>query len=167
MQDQRPRQTPPNVVEGRGVSQRARGCRGSSRRAAPGSDGRRVDGAVRAPPGAAVDARVRRCVRIWSITDSRVMNAMSAWAAARGAREGVDREDLLQERRPPAIRVDGRESWRQRDRGGGHRPGLARPDAVSPRSFWDTETSRRRCFTRTSCTVLSAVVGAPLDVDFR
>ena len=34
------------------------------------------DGGLRAPPGATVVARVRRCVRIWSITDVWVMNAM-------------------------------------------------------------------------------------------
>jgi len=42
---------------------------------APGPDGPRVDGGLRAPPWAAVVARVRRCVRIRSITDGFVMQA--------------------------------------------------------------------------------------------
>ena len=46
-----------------------------ARRVAPGPDGLRVEGGLRAPPGAAVDARVRRCVRIRSITDACVMKA--------------------------------------------------------------------------------------------
>ena len=40
----------------------------------PGPDGLRVDGGLRARPAA--EARGRRCVRIWSITDGWVMHAM-------------------------------------------------------------------------------------------
>lgn len=42
-------------------------------------------------------------------------------AVADGTREGIDFEDLLQERRPPAAGLGGRESWRGDD--GGRRSG--------------------------------------------
>ena len=63
---------------------RGAGCRGAAqgaqwiapgRRVGPGPDGPRVDGRLRASAWAAAAARVRRCVRIWSITDCWVMNA--------------------------------------------------------------------------------------------
>ncbi len=42
----------------------------------PGPDGPRVDGGLRAAAWVVVAARVRRCARIWSITEAWVMNAM-------------------------------------------------------------------------------------------
>ncbi len=45
-------------------------------------EGRRVEGGLRAPPGTAVETRVRRFVRIWSITDRCVITAtirMGPW----------------------------------------------------------------------------------------
>ncbi|WP_373061476.1 hypothetical protein [Gemmatimonas sp.] len=70
----------------------------------PGPDGPRVEGGLRAAAWAAVAARVRRCARIWSITD--------AWGNERDDPHGpatcrvgqrVDLEDLLQERRRRAF----------------------------------------------------------------
>ena len=63
------------------------------------------------------DRRVRRCVRIWSITDGRVMKAttrMVPWHV--GHASGVDFEELLQERRPPACGLGRRQSWFGNDR---------------------------------------------------
>ncbi len=62
---------------------------------------------------AVVVARVRRWVRIGSITDVWVMNAMirmGPWHV--GHARGVDLEDLTRERRPPAGRLRRRQPWR-------------------------------------------------------
>ena len=47
----------------------------AGRRVAPGPDGPRVEGGLRAAAWAVVVARVRRWERIWSITDRCVMQA--------------------------------------------------------------------------------------------
>ena len=86
----------------RGEAQWVR-CTAAARRGASGPAGPRVDGALRAPAWAACAARVRRCVRILSITEACVINAtirIAPWQA--GHARGVDLKDLLQERRPPA-----------------------------------------------------------------
>jgi len=93
----------PNVpARGRGVGGRRSGSGGPRRvvawrpvltvlgsRADSGPDGPRVEGGLRAA-WAVVVARVRRCARIWSITDGCVMNAtirIAPWQAghARGS----------------------------------------------------------------------------------
>ena len=75
---------PVRLVGGEDGGVRA-GCRGevqwagwaaAGRRTAPGPDVLRVDGGLRTRPTAAAEARVRRSVRIWSITDAWVMHAM-------------------------------------------------------------------------------------------
>ena len=48
---------------------------GRGERDAPRLVGARVDGGLRGPAWASRAAQVRRCVRIWSITDAWVMNA--------------------------------------------------------------------------------------------
>ena len=83
------RRMSPRVVGRRGRAQRARGAAlaqwrarlpqmpcsagaGGHRRSAegPGAAGPRVDGGLRASAWASGEARARRCVRIWSITDT-------------------------------------------------------------------------------------------------
>jgi hypothetical protein len=76
--DDRPRRRSPLVAGRRGWAQVTGGASAGGRgaRDAPRLPGARVDGGLRAPVWGPCAARVRRCVRIWSITDAWVMNAM-------------------------------------------------------------------------------------------
>ena len=76
-----------------------------------GADGPRVEGGLRASAWAAVAARVRRCVRIWSITDGWVMKSGrgAVGRPGRATRAVVIRRPLtpLTAPRPPGPRVAG------------------------------------------------------------
>jgi len=80
-------------------------------------------------------------------------------AVAGRAREGVDLEDLLQQRRPPAGGLGGPEPWRGNDRGrrlGLGRLGLtAHPGSGYRAGGW--RTSRSTAWSRGLCVVLSSV----------
>ncbi len=96
-----------------GASADGRGARDGPRLARA-----RVDGGLRAPACAAREARVRRWVRIWSITDAWVMNAMIRMGPRQvGHARGSTSKSCWSRGCPPAGGLRRRQPWCGDDRG--------------------------------------------------
>jgi len=116
---------------------------------APGPDGPRVEGGLRAAAWAAVAARARRGERIWSITDGCVMHAtirMAPWQAGRagGSTSKICWSSAAQQRRPRSARFVARRQSRA-----ARPPPQAQPSPACHAGGW--HTSRSTAWSRGPC----------------